>query len=1077
MSVVTRSKAKSGSSGADSNEDESGEELTSGTADEAVGIGPSDRTLEILKLQLEIERVKLAQVQSRSERGSRDSTKMGELAKELRAVLAPMPESGALAPAWFKSAETMMNSCETPEEARGAIILPFLGEKTRAMVASRAGGRVLSFMELRELVLSELKMTPEEYKRIFYKTRKESAESWSQFATQLDIMFGYYLESREVETVDELRKLIISDRMKHLMAEDARMYVLQNETKDWLRPKELAQLAERFGESKRGTRGGLEKRESTGKQFVPKQDQRSNKGTAAGRGTWDRSSAVRCHTCGKQGHYRNECPQSRPVGDKGHAEAGRSGAPKLAARAAVGPVGRPTEAPVAVEADEETTGLTWLTLQTGNVSFQALLDSGADITVLRSSIVIDQVRGQGKGKVSLRGAFGHKVSADLMYVPLGLELAGKDMSPQVTILCAVTDELAEGVDALLTPDALEELERAQKLLSEEAKEIIAIEEARTKSEQSRKQITPLNFESEADAEEATEASAVNLVTGSVTPEAADPTFAEEQKIDSTLESLWEQARCGTHGMVIRNGLLFHEQEVEGKKEMQLVLPKSRHAEVLRLAHDTPCGGHFSQKKTKQRIRSAFFWPTMAADVKRHCQACHECQVCSRGKVTDRVPITPLTRPERPFETVYMDCIGPLEPSSARGHKYALTVVDLCTRWPEVIPLRSLTAKATCQALVDVFSRYGVPELICCDQGTNFTSQLTKELLDRLGVQIRFSAPDHPQSNGIVERWNGTFKAMLRHVVSEKGGQWDLYVPCLLWAYREVPNEITGSSPFELMYGREPQGPLTILRKTWTGEWTPPLGLNKPTAEYLRSLRDRMAEAARVVNEHSEALQSAYAQKYNLRARPKSFEVGEQVLVLETGMANKLQPKWLGPAVVTEQKRSDSYIVRFAEGNERWVHANKLRRYIVHANNVGVIFESDDDFGPVESVPSGHTHDVSVEEILAGSENLTQSQTMGLKQLLMGFPSVFSERPGRCEGLLVVSEPKNLKDAILKFRYFNENHSHVSAIAANESGGTEVFGEAPDKVRSQVISEDTYDCPLDVHTIKKNSVQFEIEQVT
>ncbi|CAN7982599.1 unnamed protein product [Ixodes pacificus] len=95
---------------------------------------------------------------------------MVELAKELRAVLAPMPESGALAPAWFKSAETMMNSCQTPEEARGAFILPFLGEKTRAMVASRVGGRVLSFMELRELVLSELKMTPEEYKR--YSTKQ-----------------------------------------------------------------------------------------------------------------------------------------------------------------------------------------------------------------------------------------------------------------------------------------------------------------------------------------------------------------------------------------------------------------------------------------------------------------------------------------------------------------------------------------------------------------------------------------------------------------------------------------------------------------------------------------------------------------------------------------------------------------------------------------------------------------------------------------------------------------------------------------------------------------------------------------
>lgn len=83
-------------------------------------------------------------------------------------------------------------------------------------------------------------MTPEEYKQIFYKTRKESAESWSQFATQLYIMFGYCLESREVETVYGLRKLIISDRMRPLMAEDGSRYVLRNETKDWLSSKELA---------------------------------------------------------------------------------------------------------------------------------------------------------------------------------------------------------------------------------------------------------------------------------------------------------------------------------------------------------------------------------------------------------------------------------------------------------------------------------------------------------------------------------------------------------------------------------------------------------------------------------------------------------------------------------------------------------------------------------------------------------------------------------------------------------------------------------------------------------------------
>lgn len=189
---------------------------------------------------------------------------------------------------------------------------------------------------------------------------------------------------------------------------------------------------------------------------------------------------------------------------------------------------------------------------------------------------------------------------------------------------------------------------------------------------------------------------------------------------------------------------------QGQRQ-QAVLPKARRSEILALAQDMPCGVHFSQKKTKQRIRSEFFWPTMVADVKKHCQRCHGCQVFPRVKTTDRVPITPLKRPKRPFQTVYLDCIGPMEPPSAWGHRFALTIVDLCTQWSEVVPLRSLTAKATCQALVDIFSRYRVPELICSDQGSNFTARLTEELTARLGIQVRFSTPSHPESNGLVER--------------------------------------------------------------------------------------------------------------------------------------------------------------------------------------------------------------------------------------------------------------------------------------------------------------------------------------
>ncbi|KAG0439206.1 hypothetical protein HPB47_016721, partial [Ixodes persulcatus] len=95
-------------------------------------------------------------------------------------------------------------------------------------------------------------MTPDEYKRRFHVARKQEEESWAQFSTDLNTMFGYYMESRKVDTLDDLRQLIISDWLKHVMPDDVRAYVLPNETKEWLRPKEVAELAEKFEESTHG---------------------------------------------------------------------------------------------------------------------------------------------------------------------------------------------------------------------------------------------------------------------------------------------------------------------------------------------------------------------------------------------------------------------------------------------------------------------------------------------------------------------------------------------------------------------------------------------------------------------------------------------------------------------------------------------------------------------------------------------------------------------------------------------------------------------------------------------------------
>lgn len=148
-------------------------------------------------------------------------------------------------------------------------------------------------------------------------------------------------------------------------------------------------------------------------------------------------------------------------------------------------------------------------------------------------------------------------------------------------------------------------------------------------------------------------------------------FRQSQSEDESLREACELARARKSGMVVADSLLFHIDEVNGHRRQQLVLPSDRREEVLRLAHDSEWAGHLGERKTLQRIKSSSYWPGISSDMKRYCQCCHECQVKSSARVSDRVPITPSARPSTPFQVINIDCVGPLEPPpSAHAHRYA-----------------------------------------------------------------------------------------------------------------------------------------------------------------------------------------------------------------------------------------------------------------------------------------------------------------------------------------------------------------------------------------------------------------------
>lgn len=100
----------------------------------------------------------------------------------------------------------------------------------------------------------------------------------------------------------------------------------------------------------------------------------------------------------------------------------------------------------------------------------------------------------------------------------------------------------------------------------------------------------------------------------------------------------------------------------------------------------------------------------------------------------------------------------------------------------------------------LLTRVGVLAEIFTDQDSNFMSQLLVEVYSLLHVESIRTSPYHPQTDGFIEIFNQTLKAMLRKAASEDGK--DCLNPYLLFAYREVPQSFTGFSPSELLYGRQ-----------------------------------------------------------------------------------------------------------------------------------------------------------------------------------------------------------------------------------------------------------------------------------
>lgn len=139
-----------------------------------------------------------------------------------------------------------------------------------------------------------------------------------------------------------------------------------------------------------------------------------------------------------------------------------------------------------------------------------------------------------------------------------------------------------------------------------------------------------------------------------------------------------------------------------------------------------------------------------------------------------------------------------------------------------------------------------------------------------------STPYHHQTNGLVERFNGTLRNMLRTAKKSEQNEWDELLPYLLLAYREIPHESSGFSPFELLYGRPISGPLDVI---WEQREGRSFDKGVSVVSHITQMQRRMKEDAVQVRYNIQKAQKNQKFWYDKGAREKVLEVEEKGLVL------------------------------------------------------------------------------------------------------------------------------------------------------------------------------------------------------
>ena len=311
--------------------------------------------------------------------------------------------------------------------------------------------------------------------------------------------------------------------------------------------------------------------------------------------------------------------------------------------------------------------------------------------------------------------------------------------------------------------------------------------------------------------------------------------------------------------------------------MRILVPTALQRAVFDSLHNV---SHPGVKAGMMLIKRTYWWHSIGKDIAQWTKTCVACQKATVHKHTT-TSLVHLPAPTKRFSHIHVDLVGPLNPP-CEGKNMLLTVIDRWTGWPEAFAMTmhgdAANAKACATMLLRQWiARWGVPDIITSDRGSQFTSDLWREICQLMGIARDQTTSYHPQHNGKVERMHRSMKNALRARLLGKAN-WLSQLPWVMLGLRAASNLDTGVSPAILVTGQQPTlpGQLVVQRANIDD-----------ASVYGKELASAMSSQRFTENPW-------HGQEKTRNKAPHDLWTARHVLVRADKVQPSLEPKYTGP---------------------------------------------------------------------------------------------------------------------------------------------------------------------------------------